>query len=133
MKRFIVFVILGGIAVVMLNALSITKFPEPSFVVGTWIGGLVSICWRLVVSVFKLIYAVLSLCFAMIWLLGKVSVMIIVYPLVFIAILIIGLVCVIFFPQTSIKIPPAFSRKNFKKLMSPSKRISESGIKEESK
>ena len=123
MKRFIISVILGGIAAVILNYLDFIKLPEPSFVIGMWFGGIVSIFWPLILSILNLIYALLSLCFATLWLLIKIALLLIAYPFVFIAVSIIGLVCIVFVPGAKIEMPKAFSRINIKKLKSQSKKI----------
>lgn len=133
MKRFIIFVFLGGIVAAIFNYLGFIKLPESSFVLGMWFGGVASIFWPLILSILKLIYALLSLCFAMLsllvkklWLLVKIALfalLLLAYPFVFIAVTIIGLVCIVFVPGTKIEMPKAFSRLNIKKLKSQSKKI----------
>lgn len=131
MKRFIIFVILGGIAAVILNYLDFIKLPEPSFVIGMCFGGIVSIFWPLILSILNLIYALFLLCFATLWLLIKIALLLIAYPFVFIAVSIIGLVCIVFVPGAKIEMPTAFSSLNFTKMQPKSKRIDESDVQDD--
>lgn len=136
MKRFIIFVFLGGIVAAIFNYLGFIILPEPSFVLGMWFGGVASIFWPLILSILKLIYALLSLCFATLWLLVKIALfalLLLAYPFVFIAVSIIGLVCIVFVPGTKIEMPKAFSGLSIKKLKPQSKKIDDRDEHDESK